>query len=157
MNVPRAPRRQKGFLIIAAVFLVVVLAGLIAYLTTVSSTSQAASAADLNSSRAFQAARAGGEWATYLVVNPVGVAGTLRFDCEPGPTTKTLAPGSTLSGFTVTVTCSSAPYTEGAAAVRVYNIVSNACNEPNAGACPNNTTVSSTYVDREIIQTISSN
>src|SRR6185503_13003109 len=50
-RMPQA-RAQRGFLIIAAVFLLIVLAGLVAYLTTVSSTSQAASAADINSTRA---------------------------------------------------------------------------------------------------------
>ena len=151
-------QRQRGFLIIAAVFLLVVLAGLVAYLTTVSTTSQAASAADFNSARAYQAARAGAEWAVYLVLRTPGGPLTLKTDCEPGPTTKTLAPGSTLSAFTVTVTCSSATHTEGAStgptAVRGYRIVSNACNEPNAGACPNNATASSTYVDREVTLTV---
>lgn len=158
MNPARAPRRQQGFLIIAAVFLLVVLAGLVAYLTSVSTTSQAASAADLNSARAYQAARTGAEWASYLLLETAGGAGSLKTDCEPGPTTKSLVPGSTLAGFTVSVTCSSTTYTEGAltgpTAVRVYSIVSNACNEPDAGACPNNTTTSATYVDRQVILTI---
>lgn len=161
MNHCRARNRQQGFLIIAAVFLLVVLAGLVAYLTTVSTTSQAASAADLNSSRAYQAARAGTEWASYLLLRTAGGAGTLKSDCEPGPTTKTLVPGATLGTFTVTVTCSSTTYTEGAStgptAVRVYSIVANACNEPDAGACPNNATTASTYVDREVILTLTSN
>jgi MSHA biogenesis protein MshP len=158
MNMRRAPRRQQGFLIIAAVFLLVVLAGLVAYLTSVSTTSQAASAADLNSSRAYQAARTGAEWASYLLLQTAGGVGTLKTDCEPGPTTKSLVPGSTLAGFTVSVTCSSTTYTEGAAtgptAVRVYSIRSNACNEPDAGVCPNNTTTAATYVDRQVILTI---
>lgn len=155
MNRTRAQRGQRGFLIIMAVFLIVVLAGLVAYMMTVSTTSQASSAADLNSARAYQAARAGTEWAAYLLLRTAGGAGTLKTDCEPGPTTKTLAPGSTLSDFTVTVTCSSATYTEGAASVRRYSITSNACNEPSAGACPNAATTSSTYVDREVGLTLS--
>ena len=149
MSRARAP--QKGFLVIAAVFLLVVLAGLVAYLTTVSTTSQAASAADFNSARAYQAARAGAEWAVYLVLRSSGGAGTLKTDCEAGSTTKTLSPGSTLSAFTVSVACSSAPYTEGGTTVRRYSIVSNACNDPVAGpVCPNTTTTSATYVDREV-------
>jgi MSHA biogenesis protein MshP len=145
-------RRQHGFLVIAAVFLVVVLAGLIGYLMTVTSSSQAASAADFNSARAYQAARAGAEWSLYLVSSsgPSG-AGTLKTDCQPGPTTKTLSPtASSLATFTVTVSCASATYTEGGNTVRRYSITANACNEPNAGACPHPTTTSSTYVDREV-------
>lgn len=151
----RATRRgQAGFLIIAGVFLLVVLAGLVVYLTTVSTTQQAASAADLNSARAYQAARAGGDWALYLLLRTPGGAGTLKTDCEAGSTTKTLVPGGTLAGFTVTVSCSSATYTEGGSTVRTYSIVSYACNEPAAGACPNNSTASATYVDREVSLTI---
>jgi len=141
-------RRQRGFLIIAAVFLVVVLAALVAYLMTASTTSQAASAADQGSARAYQAARAGAEWALYLVSasGPSG-GGTLKTDCGAGSTTKTLTPGaSTLSAFTVTVTCTSAAYTEGANTVRRYSITANACNVPNAGACPNSGATSGTSV-----------
>ena len=155
MNNPHTPRRQRGFLVIAGVFLLVVLGGLAAYLTTVSTTSQTASAADINSARAYQAARAGAEWAAYLLVQPGSVLGTLKGDCDAGATTKTLAPGAGLAAFTVTVTCSSATYTEGASSVTVYSIVSNACNEATGGgACPNAATVSSNYVDREVSLTI---
>jgi MSHA biogenesis protein MshP len=48
-------------------------------------------------SRAYQAARAGIEWATYQVTNPAGPT------C-PASTTLTLG-ATTLSAFTVTVTC----------------------------------------------------
>ena len=162
MKAPRPMRRARGFLVIAAVFLLVVLAGLVAYMTTISTTSQAASANDLNSTRAYQAARAGAEWAVYLIAQTAGGAGTLKEQCGPagggaGSSTKTLSLGSTLAGFTVTVVCNSpATFTEGASAdVRVYTIVANACNEPTAGACPNNATTSSTYVNREVSLTIS--
>jgi MSHA biogenesis protein MshP len=141
---------------VIVIFLLVVLAGLVGYLMTVSTTSQTASAADLNSARAYQAARSGTEWALYLLLRGPTGAGTLKTDCEPGPTSKPLALGSTLSGFTVTVTCSSTTYTEGASTtLRLYRVTANACNEPSAGACPNTTTTSSTYVDREVSLTIS--
>jgi MSHA biogenesis protein MshP len=166
----RAARRARGFLVIAAVFLLVVLAGLVAYMMTVSTTSQAASAADANSARAYQAARAGAEWAVYLITQTAGGGGTLKDQCGPGggaagSSAKSLNLGSTLSAFTVTVTCDSpATFTEGATSgVRVYSIVSNACNEPASSGCPgglstccpNNSTTSSTYVNREVTLTIS--
>ncbi|HEX2649832.1 MAG TPA: agglutinin biogenesis protein MshP [Burkholderiales bacterium] len=143
--------RQRGFLVISAVFLVVVLAALVGYLMTVSTTSQAASAADQSSARAYQAARTGAEWALYLVSasGPSG-GGTLKTDCGAGSTTKTLSPGGVLAAFTVTVSCTSAAYTEGGNTVRRYSITSNACNDPNAGICPNNTATSTTYIDREV-------
>ena len=150
MNMGIGGRRQGGFLIIAAVFLIVVLAALVGYLMTVSTTSQAASAADLNSARAYQAARAGVEWGAYQFLRNSG--GTFTTNCNTATETRNITFGSTLSAFTATVTCTSiGPITEGAVAtVRAYRLVSNACNEPSGGACPNTTTVASTYVDREV-------
>mgnify|MGYP001562806925 CR=1 FL=1 len=149
MRRPIGGQRQRGFLVIAAVFLLVVLAGLVAYLMTVSTTSQAASAADFNSARAYQAARAGAEWGAFEILrDPVG--GTFKSTCETGPAftaTFNLTFGSTLASFTATVTCTTgASLTEGASTVRAYRIVSNACNQP---ACPTVTT-STTYVEREV-------
>ena len=139
---------QRGFLIIAAVFLLVVLAGLVAYLTTVSTTSQAASAADLNSARAYQAARAGIEWGAYQLLRDSG--GAFTATCNGGTATSNL----TFGDFTATVTCTAgASLSEGASTVRAYRIVSNGCNQP---ACPTVTT-SATYVERELAISITSN
>jgi MSHA biogenesis protein MshP len=136
-------RVQRGFLIIAGVFLLVVLAGLVAYLTSVSTTSQAASAADINSARAYQAARAGAEWAAFQILEAGG-------SCAAS-TDKTFT-GTTLSAFTARVTCTSVSgVTEGAATLTAYTIVSTACNEP---ACPNTTTQSATYAERQITLSI---
>jgi len=144
MKQPRSPGRQRGFLIIAAVFLLVVLAGLVAYLMTVSTTSQAASAADFNSARAYQAARAGAEWGAYQIRrNPGGAFST---NCSPGNSTSILTFASTLSAYTATVTCTGVSLTEGASAVLSYRVVSNGCNQP---SCPTVTT-SATYVEREV-------
>jgi len=141
-------QRQHGFLVIAAVFLLVVLAGLVAYLTTVSTTSQAASAADFNAARAYQAARAGIEWGAYQVLRNSG--GAFTTTCNGGTATSSLTVGS----FTASVTCTaSASLTEGASTVRAYRIVSNGCNEP---ACPT-VTNSATYVERELVINITSN
>lgn len=57
------PRRhQVGFAAIAAIFLVVVLAALGAFMVTFSNTQQLTSAQDLQGTRAYWAARAGLEW-----------------------------------------------------------------------------------------------
>jgi MSHA biogenesis protein MshP len=141
-------RAQRGFLVIAAVFLVVVLAGLVAYLATVSSTSQAASAADLNSSRAYQAARAGIEWAAYQILESGGGF------CSGGTGTQTLTFGSTatLTSFRTEIGCTSTgPYTEGATStLRTYAVTAVACND---SACPS-ATASATYVERKLTLTI---
>ena len=145
----RARGRQSGFLIIAAVFLLVVLAGLVAYLMTVSTTSQAASAADQNSLRAYQAARAGVEWGTYQLLR---TNGPFKTACDGGGASATYNLGfaSTLSAFTATVTCTRADVIEGATTVKAYRLVANACNIPASGACPNAATTAGTYVEREM-------
>lgn len=143
-------RRQRGFLIIAAVFLLVVLAGLVAYLTTVSTTSQAASAADQNSARAYQAARAGIEWGAYQLLR---TSGAFKTGCDGVTATATanLALPSTLASFRTTVTCTRATLTEGAASVNAYRLVSNACTVPTGlGSCPNVASTAGTYVEREL-------
>lgn len=143
----RIRRRERGFLIIAAVFLLVVLAGLVAYLTTVSTTSQAASAADFNSARAYQAARAGAEWGAYRILQGPGGAGTFETQCAGGAATpRNLTFGSTLSTFTATVTCASVVLSEGGSPVTAYSIVSTGCN---LSTCPT-VTASATYVERQV-------
>jgi MSHA biogenesis protein MshP len=151
----RPTRRARGFLIIAAVFLIVVLAGLVAYLMSVSTTSQAASVADINSARAYQAARTGIEWAAYQVLRDPG-GGTFRSACAAGTATRNQTYGGQLAGFTATITCTgTGPITEGATTtLTVFTIVSNACNEPSGSACPNAATTSTTYVERQLTVTL---
>lgn len=156
MNRLRNRRREGGFLIIAAVFLVVVLAALVGYLMTVSTTSQAASAADLNSARAYQAARAGVEWGTFQILQNPG--GAFAAACGPGTTTSNRNFPSTLTAYTATVTCTGVSLTEGSSTVLFYSIVSNACNQPTGGgACPNAAALTSTYVEREVSLGLTSN
>lgn len=154
MKTPMRMRRQRGFLIIAAVFLLVVLSGLAVYLGLVSRTSQAASAGDLQATRAYQAARTGIEWAAYQILrDPVG--GTFKTGCDGAGATRNLTFGSTLSDFTATVTCSSASLTEGGSTILSYKIESNGCNIPTGpGVCPNALATSATYVERELRLTL---
>jgi MSHA biogenesis protein MshP len=157
MNRARAPRRQRGFLIIAAVFLLVVLAGLVAYLMTVSTTSQAASAADFNSARAYQAARAGAEWAAFKLLQVPGDAFTTACNGGTSTSNRTFPSTVTLTGYTSTVTCTSVSLTEGAGVVKGYRIVSNGCNQPSGTSCPNTATTSATYAERQVTLMVTSN
>jgi hypothetical protein len=89
----------------------------------------------------------------YLGIQSPGGANTFKTLCETAsPAKKSLSFGSTLAPFTATVTCSTATFTEGATSVTVYSIVSNACNLPSGGNCPNTGTpaITSAYVEREI-------
>jgi MSHA biogenesis protein MshP len=144
---------------IAAVFLIVGLGLLIGYLTVVSRSSQTSSLADLNSARAYQAARTGAEWAIYQITrNPPG--GTFLGQCTPAPaslntpvtpTQRNQNYGGTLAAFTASVNCSGVRVTEGGGTVVAYTITSNACN---SGACPDTATTSPFYVERQISLTI---
>lgn len=96
MKIPRSS--QEGFAAIAAVFLVVVLAALGAFMVTFSNTQQLTSVQDVQGSRAYWAARAGLEWG--IASAQAGAA------CPASPTTLTLA------GFSVVVTCTMTTYAE---------------------------------------------
>jgi MSHA biogenesis protein MshP len=109
------PARQNGFAIVAAIFLLVILSALGAYMLVFSSVQHATSAQDVQGERAYQAARAGVEWGTYQILqnNATGFAAACR-TATPGTTTQVLPTlAGTLSAFTVNVSCSTTPYTEG--------------------------------------------
>ena len=140
--------RERGFLIMAGVFLLAVVGAFIAYLATQSNVQATTSIADLNSARALQAARAGAEWGAFQILRNSAT-------CAGAATTLTF-PGTTLADFTTTVTCTnSGALTEGATTgIVVYQIVSNACNIPTLGACPNAASNATTYAEREVSITV---
>lgn len=113
-----AMREQRGFAAIAAIFLVVVLAAMGAYMVSFSNSQQLSSAQDLQGSRAYWAARAGLEWG---IANSSNCA---TFSAG-SPTTLT---GATVSGtvtpfdggITVSVDCSSQAYTEAGTSFTIY-------------------------------------
>ena len=110
---------SRGFLLPAAIFLLVILAALGAYALNISSTQQATSKQDIQGSRAYQAARAGLEWAIFQVLAP----GTTNLVNCPTPTTLTI------EGFTVNVTCTqSVDYNEQGTdrTIRLFEITSRA-------------------------------
>lgn len=113
-------RAGRGFALPSAIFLLVVLAALGAYLVTLSRTSHLTAALDVHSARAYQAARAGIEWAAWQVIVPPGPA----TPCPPSPSTLTL--GATLALFSVTVECRRSDVSDGAETVSVYQIRSTA-------------------------------
>lgn len=87
--------RSRGFTLISAIFLMVVLALLSASLVTLSSVQHTTAAQQLQGVRAMYAARLGAEWALAQAGTPGG--------CPAGPTA--LTPGGALSGFNVSVRC----------------------------------------------------
>jgi MSHA biogenesis protein MshP len=109
----RNASHHRGFAAIAAVFLVVILAGLGAFMLTFSNTQQITSAQDVQGSRAYWAARAGLGWGLASVTAAPAT-------CPVSP--QTLA----VDGFTVTVNCTRNTYTEAGATVVIYRLVSRA-------------------------------
>ena len=108
----RGRHAQQGFAIVAAIFLLVVLAALGAFMVTFSTVQHTTSAQDLQGVRAYQAARAGTEWGAYQILRNPGAGFALA--CQPGPTSPVLpALAPTLANFTVTVACTATQYDEG--------------------------------------------
>lgn len=105
----RANARQRGFSLVSAIFLLVVLAGLGAYAVRLNTFGQQTVTGALRGAQAFEAARAGAAWAAYRAVNGgICAAGTL-----------TLTEGAT-AGFRVSVQCTESTQVEGATTVRVF-------------------------------------
>jgi len=132
--------RQRGFSIITAIFLIVVLAALGAFAVSMFRVQQTSAALDELGSRAYQAAQAGIEWGAWQVLRGPGTCAAA---------TGNLALPGSLSGFTATVTCASTSHTEAGNPVTIYLLTATACNQPAAGACPN-PTPGPDYVERQV-------
>ena len=143
----------RGFAIVSAIFILVVLAALGAFVLNVSTSQQAGSAIDVQGVRAYQAARAGLEWGLYRVQSTAAYNfGYTSTDpntraCPASPSSFVSA-APTLAGFTVTVTCTAT--VDGSGGPTIFTVVATACNQPTAGACPNTTTPTSVYVERRL-------
>jgi MSHA biogenesis protein MshP len=109
----------RGFASIAAIFLLVVLAALGAFMVSISSSQQLSAAQDVQGSRAYWAARAGLEWALgSLAATPAA--------CPSPP-----AP-FTVDGFTLALSCTRSAFDEAGAPRVIYALTSKA----SVGAAP---------------------
>lgn len=111
-------RHQHGFALVAAIILVVVLAGLTAFVASMVGGQSANQQLERMSRIADLAARAGLEWGGYQVMRQAVPV------CSPTTTLPAL-PG-TLAATTVNVTCTAAATTEGGSPVTVYQITAKA-------------------------------
>lgn len=99
----RRGARQGGFSIVTALFVLVVLALVGAYMVTLSGTQQATTTFALQGVRGYYAARAGIEWGTRQAFHNTPAT----CSAAPGSTTTTVAlSGNGLNGFNVDVACS---------------------------------------------------
>lgn len=158
-------RRMQGFAIVTAIFILVVLAALAAFIVSISTSQHIGAALDIQGVRAYQAARAGVEWGIYQTeATPaynfsygtpavaVGSANPNTRACPASPTSFTPA-APTLTAFTVTVTCTAT--IDANNGPTVFRVVSTACNQPAAGACPNAAPAAGfDYIERRIEVTL---
>lgn len=142
---PRRPSRPRGFGVIAALVVLVMLATLAAAILRLTWTQQTTLAQDIDSARAFQGAYAGAQWGMFQALSGSWTA------CAGS--TQTLDLRSTM-GVRVTVNCTSDAYVEGDISdgvprtLRLYTITATACNGA-AATCPDNASVTRpNYVER---------
>ncbi len=114
MNTPAplfdsCPPSQRGFSLVAAIFLMVVLSSMGVFIVAVSGVQHQTVNIALLGTRALQAARTGAEWGAFHALES-GACTT---------TTLTLTEGG-LNGFDVDVTCNSTTHTEGNNTFDVY-------------------------------------
>jgi MSHA biogenesis protein MshP len=135
MSAMRPDHRQRGFSIVSAIFLLVVLSALGAFMLTFSNVQQMTSAQDVQGSRAYQAARAGIEWGAYQILQNSG-------SCA-GSATVPL--GGNLASFTLVVSYSNSSTTEAGSPVNICQLTATATT---------GTVGSTTYIERQVQATI---
>jgi MSHA biogenesis protein MshP len=138
---------RRGFGVIAALFVLVMLAAMAAAVVRLGWSQQTTFSQDILSAQANQAARAGAEWGMYQAIKGTWIS------CGSASQTLNL---QTELGMWVTVTCTQSTYNDGEdsaspgspAVVKVYNIEAVACN--GTATCPDNTAaVKPYYVERK--------
>ena len=137
-------RQEKGFAIVTAIFLLVVLAGLGAFVASISTNQQIGAALDVMGAKAYQAARSGTEWGLYQATKT-----------DPAATQHCVSASDigVLDSIAVTVTCEiiagpEAAITEAGLGV-IYLITATACNIPDGTACPG-LVLNPNYVERRV-------
>jgi MSHA biogenesis protein MshP len=130
----RRPYVERGFALIAAIFLLVIIAAMGAFAVSLSANAHATAAVAVMGARAYEAARAGVEWAAYQVRDPnntLAPGATNLPDCF-ADTSLAMPPG--LDAFTVQVNCQRFPsfgaapnfHEEGYERMAVYVVTSTA-------------------------------
>jgi MSHA biogenesis protein MshP len=112
-------RAQQGFSLVAAIFLLVVVSGLVAYMVSFSTLQQTTVVLSVRGAQAMQAARTGLDYAAYQVLNAGGCGAVSGLDQSHWT-----APS--LDAFQVSFDCVPSDHTEGATTITVYQITATA-------------------------------
>jgi MSHA biogenesis protein MshP len=142
---PLRMRRQAGFTLVTAIFLITILFLLSAFMIGFRVYQDASTSLDTLGTRAFAAARSGVEWGAYQALRPG--------PCALGTTTTSLALAGTLSAYTATVAITGTSYNEAGTTITICSITATACNQPAAGSCPN-ASPGANYAERQITSTV---
>lgn len=106
------PQAQSGFILVAAIFLMMVVALLLVFLLRTGSDNQWSSSIRIQEARAFQAATSGLEWGVYQLNSGA---------CPASPTILNLNEAD-LSGFSVSISCNQNDYTENGSVVSIFEL-----------------------------------
>ena len=133
-------KQEKGFVFVSAVVIVVMLAIFGVAMVLMGSLQQRQSALDVDTARAYQAAKTGIEVGLYQIQTPI---------LPPACTSGSFNAGGELSKFTITVQCTQTAVNDGTQPLTVYVVQSNACSNPTGGNCPG-TTSGGLSVERQL-------
>lgn len=123
---PRFPCQTQGFALVAAIFVMVIIALVVTAMARLSATQHGTVSLSIQQARAYQAARAGLEW---------GISQAVDGECQGGPVAVNLL-DSTLTEFTdVQVECVAMRYEEDGLEVNIYQLTATAQNG-NLGSRP---------------------
>ncbi len=145
-----SPSRMRGFSLVTAIFLLVILAALGAFMVVFTGLQQKTIQADVQGVRAYYAARSAINWAMYRALDPDNTIapGAANFAACPTGTINTMA--GTLVPFTVVLGCTVTSATEANRNIRVYEITATACNQ---ATCPAPAPAAG-YVERRVVVTV---
>lgn len=143
----RTGRRQQGFAVVAAIFIIVAGAAISAVVVTANQAYTRGQTADWLAVQAYHAARSGVEWGLWKVTN----AATKACDANT-----TLSPAEWNGRFTVALTCTFSDHEEDNGsgtdvALGIYTVTATACNTT---PCPG--TPGPNYVERQLRLTFES-
>jgi MSHA biogenesis protein MshP len=139
--------RQRGFSLVSAIFLLVVIAAMGAFAVTLSTNQHQSDAMDVMGKRTYQAARAGIEWGAFQIIQSNVAGTTFAAACQ----TAAYSSSVTLSGtvfsnyLPVAVTCSATSAVE-ASNVWIYTLTASAATAATVGG--------SDYFERQLSVTI---
>ena len=103
-------RLQDGFSLITAIFLLVIVAGLVVYMTNIRVVQQTTLVYGVQGAQATQAARSGIEWGIFQSIVNGSCAGSTSFT-DPA-----------FAGFNIEVQCGQTTHTEGATPIDTYQL-----------------------------------